>query len=638
MRSDGKPLPRSSSRLVRTLTRAGLLVSALAACGGAARGPAPPPTASPALPPALARCATALPADVHGLATRGELEAVGLRGSFESLEDLRTGRARSQAQLGELQLAEGFDGELGWQRDPGGEVALLDSPEARQQRRTAAWLVRRGYAVADGTSYHELGGRRWDGRELLGRAAQPPKGAPVELWLDPARCELARTVHHEGAEEVVTALSDYRQIEGVAVPFLVEVTRRDPRNGVRQRVTEARPVRALAADAFAAPASPTDDVRFTGAERRAELPLDLLNQHVYIRGEIDGQPVRLLVDTGGVNLVSTAAAARLGLTVTGKLGASGAGQGSVEVSFTRARRLTLGALEFVQPRFYVFPLDDLMEIEGEPVDGIIGFELFQRFAVTLDYPARRLVVTDAAKLALPASALRVPFTLVERIPVVEGQLDGLPARLSIDTGSRASASVAAPFARKHDLQAKLAPRFSAVTGWGVGGAVHTSPVRMRELRLGPAVLHQVAGELFLGERGALTDPRFDINIGGGVLRRFAVTFDYVGRVMYLVPGPELGARDGFDRSGLFLRRRGDLLEVVAVTPGSAAERAGVREGDRVRAIDGVPVTARHLAQWRRELVEGEVGSRRVLELERPAAAGQPPARVTAALVLSELLP
>lgn len=634
MRSNGKPLvPGAATHVLRPLS-CSLAALAFAACGGASRGAAP----AAALPAVLARCSAALPAEVRGLATSGELEAAGLRGSFESIEDLRTGRSRSKANLGELLIAEGFDGELGWQRDPGGEVAVLDSQDSRLQRRTAAWLVRRGYFVADGTTYRELGAQRFEGRELVGLAAQPAQAAPVELWFDAARCELARTVHHEGAEEVVTTLSDYRQVEGVAVPFLVQVHRRDPRNDTRQRVTGARLLRELAAGEFEAPATPTADAKFTGPERRAELPFDLLNQHVYIRAEIDGKPVRMLVDTGGVNLVTTAAAARLGLPLSGKMGGAGVGAGSVEVSFTRASRLTLGALELSQPRLYVFPMDELMDIEGETFDGIIGFELFQRFAVTLDYPARRMVVTDAARLVLPASALRVPFSLVERIPVVEGSLNGLPARLSIDTGSRASASVTAPFARKHELVRALAPRFSAVTGWGVGGAVHSSPVRIAELRLGPAVLPQVVGDLFLGDRGAFVDTRFDINIGGGILRRFVVTFDYVGRVMYLVPGPEHDARDGYDRSGMFLRRKGELLQVVAITPGGPAELAGVRAGDLIRAIDGVAVASRHLSQWRRELVDGAVGSRRVLELERAGASGQPASRLTVPLVLAELLP
>lgn len=622
-----------------TAARAGLAVAALASaalgsCGGSS---ALSPSRAGA-PAALAACSFALPPDLVAIATRGDIEAAGLRGSFEALDDLRTGRTRSSAHLGELELSEGFDGRFGWQRDPGGEVAILDSEDARQQRRLAAWLTRRGYFSADGTSYQELGVRTEDGRELVGLAAHPPDAAKVELWLDRARCELARTVHQEGAEQVVTTLSDYRQVAGVAVPFSISVARRDPRNGQRVRITQAEAVRELAADAFAAPATRNDDIHFSDGQRRVELPFELLNQHVYLDGAIDGHPVRLLLDTGGVNLVTVATAKRLGLPISGSLGGSGAGAGSVEVSFTRARTLTLGTLEQRQPRFFVFPMDELAEIEGEPIDGIIGFELFQRFAVTIDYPARRLVVTDADKLEVPSSAQRVPFTLVERIPVVAGEVDGLPARLSIDTGSRVSITATAPFARKHDLAARWSARFTAVTGWGVGGAVRSQPVRVPQVRLGPVVLRDVPGDLFVGDKGALIDTRFDANVGGGLLSRFAVTFDYAARVMYLVPGPQAEARGGYDRSGLFLRRRGDSVEVVSVVPGSGADRAGVREGDRVLAIDGVAIGARHLSQWRRELVEGAVGARRVLAIERAGEPGQRAQRLDATLVLTDLLP
>jgi len=100
-----------------------------------------------------------------------------------------------------------------------------------------------------------------------------------------------------------------------------------------------------------------------------------------------------------------------------------------------------------------------------------------------------------------------------------------------------------------------------------------------------------------------------------------VTFDYAGRKMYLEPGPAVGGRETFDRSGLFLTRPagGRALRVAAVAPGGPAERAGVHADDRITAIDGANVETRRLWQWRAHLRDQAPGTRVVLRLERAGA-------------------
>jgi carboxyl-terminal processing protease len=79
----------------------------------------------------------------------------------------------------------------------------------------------------------------------------------------------------------------------------------------------------------------------------------------------------------------------------------------------------------------------------------------------------------------------------------------------------------------------------------------------------------------------------------------------------------------YDRAGVFLVRRGRTLAVFAVTPTGPAERAGVRAGDQIVAIDGKPVAERALAEWRQYLRDGAVGKRVALTLQR---GGRAPSR------------
>jgi hypothetical protein len=81
-----------------------------------------------------------------------------------------------------------------------------------------------------------------------------------------------------------------------------------------------------------------------------------------------------------------------------------------------------------------------------------------------------------------------------------------------------------------------APTFDAVSGWGVG----------REGR--GVVVKDVAGDLFTGEKGAMAETTTSANLGSELLKRFAVTFDYANRTMYLEPAPTPLPRDIYDRA------------------------------------------------------------------------------------------
>ncbi|HEU4729913.1 MAG TPA: PDZ domain-containing protein, partial [Kofleriaceae bacterium] len=297
----------------------------------------------------------------------------------------------------------------------------------------------------------------------------------------------------------------------------------------------------------------------------------------------------------------------------------------------RGRELAVGDVRLAAPVFYVIDLEALGDVEGEDIDGLVGFELFERLVVRIDYPGRALTLTRRDGFTPPAGAIVVPFELRERTPIAAGSIDGIPARFTIDTGSRGSLSTTSPFTRANGLEARYRPAFEAIVGWGVGGPSRARPVRFGRVQLGDAVITDVSGELFTGDKGALADPDSSANLGGGILKRFAVTFDYRDRRMYLEPAPGV-PRDVYDRSGMFFLRAGDALRVASVVPGGPAARAGVAADDRIVAIDGVPVASQPVWRWRELLSAGEVGARHRLTVERAQA------RRELRLVLAELLP
>ena len=596
--------------------------------------PSPASSPTPSSPLASVRAATGGDRwdTVQVIESRGTIAVGGMTGPFTSIDDVVSGRSRNELTLGGHRFADGFDGTAAWSQDPGGEVVAPDAPPAVAQARTQAWVTRRGYFHAAGARYRDLGRKDAGGRGYQVVEATPDGGSAIELWVDPATHLLARTVQKVAQDTVVTTLDDYRDIGGVRVAHRVVVDRGDERDRATVTVTSASLRGALAEAAWARPATDTDRVSFTGAQPTSAIPFDLINNHIYVNGTVDGKPVRLLVDTGGVNLLTPAAARRLGLAAEGQLRARGVGEQTVDLALAKGKQLTVGEVALRDPVFYVIDLGSLPDVEGHDADGLVGFELFHRLGVRIDYPAQVLTLSSPDTFRAPAGAIAVPFQLRERIPIVDGTIDGIAARFTVDTGSRASLTAHAPFVRQHGLVERYQPRFETVGGWGVGGPVRTSPVRFTAVTVGGATVRAVAGDLFRGEAGAFADPDAAANLGGGVLRRFVVSFDYRASTMYLEPGPAIDARDPYDRVGLFLMRAGDALRIAAVTPGGPAEKVGLTVDDRIVMVDGAPVTSRTLAAWRAAFREGAVGSRLHFAVER---AGK---RRAVAVTLVELLP
>ena len=416
-----------------------------------------------------------------------------------------------------------------------------------------------------------------------------------------------RTQRRQGPNTATTVYDEFRVVDGIRVPFhsTTDLTDAAGRTDPRER-TEIRydyvALNVAVTDADFAMPKMAVTARIDDPSGATTIPFDLVNNHIYIDGRIDGKPARFLVDTGGVNVLTPAAAKKFGIVGEGKLAGAGAGDQKVDLALAHAQEGSVGKAVLAKPVFYIIDLGSLAKVEGVEADGLVGYEMFRRFGVEIDYAGHRLVVTDPEKFAPRADAVAIPFILDDRIPIVTGTLDGLPMRISIDTGSRSSLTLHAPFVKANDLVAKYHAAPEAVMGWGVGGPSRAQPARFGTLQLRDVRIDGIAGDMYTGNKGAFANPDLTGNLGGGVLRRFDVAFDYAKSIMYLAPNADwAGKPDAFDRSGPWLLGDSDAFKVVDVAADSAALKAGMQLNDRVVSIEGEAIAARPLAEWRERL-------------------------------------
>lgn len=576
---------------------------------------------------------------VKTLHATGTLAAGGLSGDVTVEQDLTNGRSVSRYKLGPVEGANGYDGTHSWSRDPGGEVAALDTPEAKRRARSQSWLDALGFWYPDRikATYGSVADREADGRHYRVVEATPDGGDALTLWFDPSTGLLARTIQREGQDTVTTVTDDYRDVAGVRMAFHVvsdrtdAAGRTDPRNHTDIRLASIRLNDAIADADFAMPEMAAT-ARIVDAGGIARVHFDLVNNHIYADGSIDGKPARFLVDTGGMNLLTPAAAKKFGIAGEGKLAGRGVGDEQVDFAFGHANEVRLGDAALAKPVFIIMDLGELAKVEGVEFDGLVGYEMFRRFGVTIDYAASTLTLADAAKFAPPAGVSAVPFELDDRIPIIEGTLDGVPGRFSVDTGSRSSLTMHSPFVGQHKLVEKYHAASDAVIGWGVGGPSRGRVARFGTLVLGDQKIPGIAGDLYIGDKGSFANPDVAGNLGGGVFRRFTMAFDYANKRLYFAPNANFAEPDAFDRSGFFLLGADDALVVADVAAESAGAKAGFVANDRIVAIDGAAVNQKSLVEWRAKLRELPAGTK--LKVDR-VRGGK---KETVALVLADRIP
>ena len=530
--------------------------------------------------------------------TQVKVAVGGLTGTAESWEDTRTGRYVDRFALGPASGANGFDGKVVWEQDASKHSRPEEGAEGREaasneafRRSLAYWFPERWPAAVEYAGEKEDGGRRFHVLRIT-----PKGGRLFDLWVDAETFLFNRTVEKAALEIRTTFFSDYREVSGVEVPFSVRSTNGETQYDQFITVEKVEFNVAIDAAMFATPAPPPPDFAFVGGATSATVPFELVNNHIYIQARLNGRgPFRMLCDTGGANIVTPELAKELGLKQEGALQGRGVGEKSEDVGLTKIDSLAIGGVTLREQLFAVFPLASFAQVEGLRVDGLVGYEIFKRFVVRVDYERGQLTLFLPSAFSYRGSGTVVPFVFNGQIPQVEGEIDGIPGKFNIDTGSRSSLDLLGPFVEKHNLKARYNAKLEAVTGWGVGGAARSLVTRAKELRLGGVRVGNPIAELSLQKKGAFTDPYVAGNVGAGVLKRFNIVFDYGRKHLIFEKNANYAIPDAFDRAGMWLNQAGDAFEVVDVVAGGPAAEAGIAKGDKIVAVDGR--AAAQLSLW-----------------------------------------
>jgi len=263
------------------------------------------------------------------------------------------------------------------------------------------------------------------------------------------------------------------------------------------------------------------------ASAAADLPMLFRGPEPAVEVMVNGRgPFLFAIDTGATDeaRADSSLVERLGLRVSGTSTHSDGSNKKTKLGIVRLDSLSVGGLEF---RNVKAATRDYNRVNLPHIDGILAFDLFHEYLLTLDYPARR-VRLERGKLPAVDGGEILSLKRVHSHPAVELAIGNQKVVAEIDSGNVAHSFL---------FPASLIERLSLATKPATIGKAKTITSEFEIMEA------QLKNNIRLGKY-EFTQPLVSFpapfpfaNIGSKFLNQFAITFDQKNnRIRFVRPG------------------------------------------------------------------------------------------------------
>lgn len=357
--------------------------------------------------------------------------------------------------------------------------------------------------------------------------------------------------------------------------------------------------------ALALPAFCEAQLGFTimGGRKRVQFPIEICSNLVVIPVVLNGQlPLKFILDTGVRTTILTEKTFSDILKLTyGRhyLVAGPGGEKIVEAYVTNNVTLDMPGVHGEGHAMLVLEKDylELRNYLGTDVQGILGYEVFSRFIVEVDYERKQLSLS-LPEFFHPQKKYQVlPITIQDTKPYIQVPVhmkDGVVvnAKLLVDSGASHGLVLDPTSNSQIEIPQK---HVSSLIGRGLGGLITGQIARIKALELGKYKIDNVI--VNFPDPNSYTDTlkASDVfrngAVGGEILSRFTTIFNFPGEKIYLKKNSSFHKDFNFNMSGLTLKAKGARLrkfEITDVRKDSAADKVEIKSGDELLSINGYP--------------------------------------------------
>lgn len=304
-----------------------------------------------------------------------------------------------------------------------------------------------------------------------------------------------------------------------------------------------------------------------------------------------------ILDTGvnAIILTDSVAINKLNMPLVREIKLQGIGEGhDVEAGITLGNTIKMGEMIGYKQNVLVIKNNavQLSEYVGVPIHGVWGFDLFDRFVVTIDFANQEIILQEPDSYSSKhEKGERFPISIEKSKPYfvglqVESDKESKPLKLLIDTGANHALFLEKPDTSLLQMPDKI---INTQLGRGLNGIIHGKLGRIKKMKVGSYEINNLIAsfpdttlykDLNSNRQGA---------IGCELLRRFKVTFNYREHYVLLKPFKKI-LKEAFEynMSGMELVATGkDYRSFIVdnIIEGSPAYQVGIKEGDLLIAIN-----------------------------------------------------
>lgn len=230
---------------------------------------------------------------------------------------------------------------------------------------------------------------------------------------------------------------------------------------------------------------------------------------------------------------------------------------------------------------------------GVDVHGIIGYDVFSRFIVEIDYARQTITLHEPQGFRPKRRFKAIPITIENSKPYLQTkvvQADGseVIAKLMMDTGASHSLLL---HLQSHKNLALPEKNLRSTLGRGLGGDIYGNMARIKSLGFNEFLFEEVITSFPDKETyiDIIAETSRQGTMGGGIFSRFHIIFDYFNGKIYLRKNHEYKKKFEYDMSGMSVITLGSSLNtfiVSEVRENSPGGRVDIRKGDIIISMNG----------------------------------------------------